>query len=522
MISRSASTWRWLLVVGVLALIIGILVAKIPDQKSSAEPQVAPEPAAQSPVVSNPVTSDVVPEEEILPELSSLESIDLEQAPARRELNLQNWTTSQGARVYFMQAEEVPMLDVQILFAAGSSRDGELLGQATMTNGMLNEGTEGKDAGAIARGFERLGAQFSNSSHRDMALASLRSLTTADKLDPALALFAEVVTRPSFPEDAFQRLRNQLLAGLKFRLQSASALASEAFWAELYPNHPYGTLPEGQPDTLMQLTPATLREFHQRFYTSGNAVISMVGAIDRQQAERIAERLAEAMPQGPAAPPLPIPEPVESEHTHLPFNAEQTHILVGQRGITRKEPDYVALYVGNQILGGSGFGSRLMKEIREQRGLSYSVSSSLIPMAAAGPFLVSMQTRADQVPEALAVIDEALNDFISNGPTEAELARTKRQILGEFPLSTASNAAIIGQLGMIGFYNLPLNHLQLFMDQVEALTTKQIQDAFAEHLAQENRLVVTVGPEPVEQEGQAASEGEIQNQEPAAVEDQAP
>src|SRR5690606_8484308 len=220
----------------------------------------------------------------------------------------------------------------------------------------------------------------------------------------------------------------------------------------LYPGHPYGTLPEGQAESLQAMTPETLRQFHSQYYTTGNAVIALVGDINRERAERLAQRLADALPQGPAAPVIADPEPVASSHRHIEFDGQQTHVLVGQHGISRHDPDYAALYVGNQILGGSGFGSRLMEEIRETRGPSYSVSRNLIPMQATGPFMISMQTRADQVDQALEVIHASLDRFISEGPTEAGLVRTRRQISGEFPLSTANNAAIVGQLGVIGFY----------------------------------------------------------------------
>lgn len=491
---------RTLLMLVVLAVIVMVLFLL----RDSA-PQ-APITSMDTRQTEQPVSAALIEAEpdavvaELLPELDSLQQVDLDQPPARRALDLQHWTTEQGTRVYFMQAEELPMLDVQLLFAAGASRDGELPGLATMTNAMLNEGIEGKDAGAIAAGFERLGAQFSNSSHRDMALTGLRTLTATDKLDPALALFANVIARPSFPEDAFERLRNQLLASLQFRLQRPAALASEAFWADLYPQHPYGSLPEGQPDSLQQLTPEILRDFHSQYYAAGNAVIALVGDISRDSAERLAQRLADALPQGPAAPVINDPQPIASSHRHIDFNGQQTHVLVGQHGISRHDPDYAALYVGNQILGGSGFGSRLMQEIRESRGLSYSVSSRLIPMQATGPVMVSMQTRADQVDLALEVIHQSLDAFINEGPTEAELTRTKRQINGEFPLSTASNASIVAQLGMIGFYELPLNHLQLFLDQVQALTVDDIRAAFARHFHPEQRLVITVGPAMVLQE----------------------
>lgn len=490
------NTRRWiaaLLTLGVFAVLLWLLYEPVPEAPSApAAEQGQPLASTDQPPRSAP--ADAV--EELLPALESLERIDLDQPPARRNLDLQHWVTAQGARVYFMPAAELPMLDVQVLFAAGASRDGSQPGLAMLTNAMLNEGTGNKDTGAIAAAFEQLGAEFSNSSHRDMALVGLRSLTAADKLDPALALFAEVIARPSFPGDAFERIRNQLLASLRLRLQRPAALASEAFWAELYPNHPYGSLPEGTAESLNQLQTDDLRRFHRQYYSAGNAVISMVGAVDREQAERIAQRLADALPQGPAAEVIAAPEPIVSHHRHIDFNGQQTHVLVGQHGISRHQPDYAALYVGNQILGGSGFGSRLMEEIRETRGLSYSVSSSLIPMQATGPVMVSMQTRADQVELALSVINDSLDRFIREGPTEAELVRTKRQINGEFPLSTANNASIVAQLGAIGFYGLPLNHLQLFLDQVQALTTAEIQQAFARHFDPQRRLLITVGPAP--------------------------
>lgn len=487
---------RWiaaLLTLAVLAVLLWFV-----NQQSTPDRQPATVTESSQALAPGDVESDSAEPadaiEELLPELESLQRIDLDHPPARRNLDLQHWVTEQGARVYFMPAAELPMLDVQLLFAAGASRDAEQPGLAMLTNGMLNEGTEDKDAGAIASAFEQLGAKFTNSSHRDMALVSLRSLTATDKLDPALALFADVIAHPSFPEEAFERLRNQLLASLQLRLQRPAALASEAFWADLYPQHPYGSLPEGTPESLNSLGTEHLREFHQEYYTAGNAVIALVGAIDRSQAERIAQRLADALPQGGAAEVIAEPLPIASSHRHIEFNGQQTHVLVGQHGISRHDPDYAALYVGNQILGGSGFGSRLMEEIRETRGLSYSVSSRLMPMQATGPVMVSMQTRADQLDLALSVIHESLDKFISEGPTEAELVRTRRQISGEFPLSTANNASIVAQLGVIGFYGLPLNHLQLFLDQVQALTTEDIRQAFVRHFDPERRLVITVGP----------------------------
>ncbi len=506
--ARFQSPLRWLVTLAALLLVLA-LALRPSLERSISEPEAPAQPSTPE-LTEAPGSID----EEPLPKLRSLAEVDLDQAPARRQLDLQHWTTVQGARVYFMRADELPMLDVRLTFAAGASRDEDLPGLATLTNAMLNEGTGERDAGSIAAGFEQLGAEFENSAHRDMAIAGLRSLTAEDKLTPALDLFTAVVARPSFPEEALERLRDQMLAGLRFRLQRPSALASEAFWTDLYPAHPYGTLPQGQAESLVQIDREQLREFHQRYYSAGNAVIALVGAIDREQAERIARRIAEALPQGRAASPIADPFPIEPGHRHIDFDSQQTHILLGQHGISRNDPDYAALYVGNQILGGSGFGSRLMEQIRETRGLSYSVSSSLVPMQAKGPFMISMQTRADQVELALEVIHDSLDQFIEIGPSEAELQRTKRQIMGEFALSTASNAAIVGQLGMLGFYDLPLNHLQLFLERVQALSVEDVRAAFARHFDPENRLVVTVGP--THDEAQTETPTETAEQEPEA------
>jgi zinc protease len=494
MAARTIPIARWVIAGLFLVIVLGLLLSKSIGVKDEPAQATMPEmDTAQAETAAEETTESAVQSDQ-LPALKSLQRVDLEKAPARRSLDLQHWITDKGSRVYFMQATELPMLDLQLMFAGGASRDGDQPGVALVTNGMLNEGIKGMDAGAIAAGFEKLGAQYNNSSHRDMALTNLRTLTASDKLQPALDLFTRVVSQPTFPEESFERLRNQLLASLQMRLQSPSALGSEAFWTALYPDHPYGSLPSGQPESLAQLTPAALKAFHREYYTAGNAVIALVGNVDRQEAERIANRLSRALPPGPAVASVVEPAPLQPKREHLLFDSQQTHILMGQLGISRHDPDYAALYVGNQILGGSGFGSRLMEQIREQRGLSYSVSSSVIPMQASGPFQISMQTRSDQVALALEVIDSTLTEFVRDGPTETELVRSKRQIMGEFPLSTASNGAIVGQLGAIGFYNLPLNQMQLFLDQVEKLSVADVQAAFQRHIKPDQLVIVTVGP----------------------------
>ena len=165
--------------------------------------------------------------------LQSLAELD-GKAPSRRQLNIQHWTTAEGARVLFVEARELPMFDLRVTFAAGSSQDGGTPGLATLTNAMLNEGVAGKDVTAIAEGFEGLGADFGNGSYRDMAVASLRSLSASDKREPALKLFTEVVGQPTFPEDALKRIKNQLLAGFEYEKQNPGKIGGKALFAKLY------------------------------------------------------------------------------------------------------------------------------------------------------------------------------------------------------------------------------------------------------------------------------------------------
>lgn len=428
------------------------------------------------------------------PRVESLDELG-DQPLARRALEIQSWQTEGGARVLFVEAHQLPMFDLRLTFAAGSSQDDGIPGLAMLTNAMLNEGIEGMDVTAIAEGFEGLGAEFGNGSYRDMAVASLRSLSEQDKREPALQLFSQVIGQPTFPEDSLQRIKNQVLASFEFQKQNPGKLASLALFEQLYQDHPYAHPSEGTPESIPGITAAQLRAFHAKGYAAGNAVIALVGDLDRSQAEAIAEQVSSALPQGDALPaPQPPSEPTAVQQ-HIDFPSNQTHLMLSQLGIPRGHPDYAALYLGNQILGGGGFGTRLMEEVREKRGLTYGVYSGFSPMQVAGPFMINLQTRAELADGTLELVQRLVAEFLQNGPTQAELERSKREVAGSFPLSTASNADIVGQLGSIGFYNLPLTYLEDFMQQVQALSVEEVKRAMNEHLSVDGFVIVTAGPD---------------------------
>jgi zinc protease len=425
--------------------------------------------------------------------LQSLAALD-GKAPTRRTLDIQTWQTAQGAKVLFVEAHELPMFDLRLTFAAGSSQDGGVPGLATLTNAMLNEGVPGKDVGAIAAGFEGLGAEFGNGAYRDMAVASLRSLSAREQREPALALFADVLGKPTFPADSLARIKNQLLAGFEFQKQNPGKLASLELFERLYGKHPYAHPSDGNAQSIPAISRQQLQAFHARAYSAGNAVIALVGDLSRAEAEAIANRISAALPQGPALAKIAQPQTPKPGTSHIEYPSNQTHLMLAQLGIDRRDPDYAALYLGNQIFGGGGFGTRLMSEVREKRGLTYGVYSGFSAMQARGPFMINLQTRAELSEGTLKLVKQLLADYLRDGPTQQELDNAKRELAGSFPLSTASNADIVGQLASMGFYDLPLSYLDDFMRDVQSLTTEQVKAAMAKHLDPEALVVVTAGP----------------------------
>lgn len=416
------------------------------------------------------------------------------QPPSKRTLEIQRWQTAEGARVLFVEARQLPMFDLRLTFAAGSGQDENVPGLATLTNAMLNEGVPGKDVSAIAEGFEGLGAEFGNGSYRDMAIASLRSLSAKEQREPALALFEQVIGQPSFPEDSLARIKNQLLAGFEYQKQNPGKLAGLKLFERLYGEHPYAHPSAGNEQSIPPITVEQLRAFHQRTYAAGNVVIALVGDLSRAEAESIAASVSAALPKGPALPLIDQPQEPEAGLSHIEFPSNQTHLMLAQLGVDRREPDYAALVLGNQILGGGGFGTRLMEEVREKRGLTYGVYSAFSAMQARGPFMINLQTRAELSEGTLALVQDILRDYLANGPTEKELEDAKREMLGSFPLSTASNADIVGQLGAMGFYDLPLTYLDDFMSEVQGLTVEQVKAAMNRHLSTDKLVIVTAGP----------------------------
>ncbi len=341
---------------------------------------------------------------------------------ANAAAKIDHWQTPQGSRVYYVRTEGLPMVDIQVVFDAGSARDGQQFGLASLTAGLLDTGAGKWNADDIAQRFESVGAKFGAGSAIDMATVSLRTLTEKPLFDKALETMQVILSKPAFNEADFKREKNRTLAGLKQQEESPGELGSIAFYNTLYGKHPYAHPDSGVIKTVAAIKSADLRRFYQQYYVAANAIVVIVGDLSKQQAEQTAEKLVAGLPVGKKPEAIPdVTMPATAAQQHIEFPSTQTHVLVGLPGTYRKDPDYFDLYVGNHILGGSGLVSKLFNEVREKRGLAYSASSSFIPMLKPGPFLVSLQTRNDQTAQALQVLNQTLSDYINQGPTEAEL-----------------------------------------------------------------------------------------------------
>jgi len=418
-----------------------------------------------------------------------LSSIGVHAAP-----NVQTWQTSNGAKVLFVPATEIPMLDVRVVFDAGSARDDGLSGLSMLTNALLAEGAAGKSAKQIAENFESVGAQISYGSTKDTSSVGVRSLTESQYLSTAVESLKQVLTQPDFPEKAFQRELNRMKVAVKARLQSPSAIAGEAFNKAVFGNHPYAFPSSGTSDSLEKLALHDIQKFYQQYYVANNATVVIVGNVERWQAEEIVKAIVSPLSAGEKAAALPpVQDLTEAKKIVIDFPSAQTHIFVGQPGVKRGDKDYFSLYVANHPFGGSGFTSRLVDVIREDNGLAYSVYSYFSPLREKGAFVMGMQTKTEQTDKALLLLNQQLTKYVRNGPKKVELAASISNITGGFPLNIDSNGKLLEYFSMIGFYDLPTDYLDHFIGNVKAVNVADINDALTRRLHPDKMITVIVG-----------------------------
>lgn len=409
-------------------------------------------------------------------------------------VEIEEWETTEGLRVLFVEAPDLPMVDLRLTFDGGASRDGSQGGLALLTSSALRHGTADMDADELAERFESVGAEFGTQSLRDMAIINLRSLTEPDWMDAALDTLTDVLAAPAFPDSDFDRARRQALQGLQRERQDPGSVATRRFYELMYEGHPYANWPRGDRDNLEALSPGDARTFFERHYTTGNGALAITGGLDREQAESIAARISSALPRGPAVDPLPdVPQRDEPVEERIDFPSEQAHIHMGAPALRRGDDDHYALTLANHAFGGGGFTSRLFQEIRSQRGLAYSVSSRFQPMAVEGPFRIGMQTGVDQADDAVNALRDELRRWHAEGIDADELEASRENTVNSFPLSLASNSDIVSLLGMMAFYDLPLDYLERYIERMEAVELDDLNERLRERINPDAMVTVIVG-----------------------------
>lgn len=425
---------------------------------------------------------------------------------AQAAIPIQHWTLANGAKVYLAATDALPIVDVQIDVDAGSRRDpAAQAGLASASAGMVEKGVRASDAGpaldenALGEAWADLGASFNAGAGAERTSFSLRSLSDPALLDRAVALAAREIGEPSFPADVWQREREQINAALKEADTKPGTVSARAFSQAVYGTHPYGQ--ETTEETLAKIDVETMRTRYAQLILPCRAKVSIVGAVTRAQADAIATRLLSRLPaQDGRCEPLPAVPAIAAltapKEERIPFTSAQAHVVIGQPGYLRTDPDHFALTLGNYILGGGGFVSRLMNEVREKRGLVYGIYSGFSPGLHAGAFRVGFQTRPDQADAAVKVSREVLAKFVAEGPTEAELKAAKDNLIGGFPLLLDSNRKLLGNVSNIAWNDLPLDYLDTWTARMNAVTVADIKAAFARKLQPERMVTVVVGAKP--------------------------
>lgn len=437
-------------------------------------------------------------------------ALSLAAGPALAAIPIQHWTQASGAKVYLVESPTIPMVDVRIDFDAGNRRDPPAqAGLASITAGMTAKGIaaaravagqttpypQAMDENQLGEAWADLGAGFDEGASSDRMSFTLRSLTDPELLPKAVALAARQLGEPSFPEDVWQRERQRISASIREANTRPGTVAGKAYAHAVYGQHPYGY--ETTEESLQHISVSDMRGMYSRLLAPCRAKVSVVGAVTRAQADAMVATLLSRLPAADRCdplPPVPDVQPLSAPVTRdIPFASAQAHVLIGEPGYKRSDPDHFPLLVGNYILGGGGFVSRLTHEVRELRGLSYSVYSYFSPGLHAGAFTVGLETRPDQALQATQVARDVLAKFVADGPTEAELKAAKDNLINGFPLLLDSNRKLLENIANIAWYDLPLNYLDTWVANVQKVTIADVKAAFARKVHPQRMVTVVVG-----------------------------
>jgi len=423
-------------------------------------------------------------------------------ATAHAILPIEKLDSFKGSKGYFVQTKALPMVDIEVSIDAGDRYDPTgKSGLADMTAGLMNYGVRGAQGmlseAQIADEIADLGANIGLSVSGERAILRIRSLSRKDLRDRAVKLAAAMLSSPTYQSTVVEREKQRMITSLLEAETKPEFVLERRFKKSIYGNYPLANTPTVK--SVAAVSVNDLTQFHQQFYRTDRMIVSIVGDVDRSQANEIMQTLLQKIPQSgapiaklPELPRSPV-EPLAQREIQIPFDSQQAHIVMGMTAVTRINPDYFPLLVGNYILGGGGFVSRLMAEVREKRGLAYSVFSYFAPGKDTGIFQAGLQTKGDQAAMALEVMSSTIAKFIADGPTPSELLAAKSNLVNGYPLRIDNNRKLLDNVSAIAWNDLPLNTMEVWTKQVEAVTLDQVSTAFQKYLAMDRMKIVVLG-----------------------------
>ena len=421
---------------------------------------------------------------------------------AQAILPIEKLDAHKGAKAYLVQTKALPMVDIEVSIDAGDRYDpAGKSGLADMTAGLMMYGARG-DRGVlneaqIADEIADLGANIGLSASGERAILRIRTLSRKDLRDRAVQLAAMMIGEPTYDANVLAREKQRTITSLLEAETKPEYVLDRRFKKMVYGSYPLSESPSVKSIGAIQVSDLT--QFHKQFYRGDRMIVSIVGDVDVASANEIVQTLLKKIPSsGLSVSPLPglqrSPiEPLVQREVQIPFDSQQAHIATGMTAVARNNPDYFPLMVGNYVLGGGGFVSRLMAEVREKRGLAYSVFSYFSPGKDVGIFQAGLQTKNDQAALALEVMNSTIAKFIANGPTDSELLAAKANLINGYPLRIDNNRKLLDNVSSIVWNDLPLDTMETWTKQVDAVTLDQVKDAFQKYLAMDRMKIVVLG-----------------------------
>ena len=394
------------------------------------------------------------------------------------------------------------MVDIEVSIDAGDRYDPDgKSGLADMTAALMNYGVRDSKGvlteAQIADEIADLGANIGLSVGGERAILRIRTLSRKDLRDRAVQLAAAMLSAPIYDPKIVEREKQRTITGLLEAETKPEFVLEKRFKKSVYGSYPLAETPSVK--SVAAVNSADLKQFHKQFYRGDRMIVSIVGDVDRAQANEIVQGLLARVPES-GAPIAKLPElakspiePLDKREIQIPFDSQQAHIAMGMTAVARNNPDYFPLLVGNYILGGGGFVSRLMSEVREKRGLAYSVFSYFAPGQENGIFQAGLQTKNNQANVALEVMSSTIAKFIADGPTQSELLAAKSNLVNGYPLRIDNNRKLLDNVSSIAWNNLPLDTMEVWTKQVEAVSLEQVTSAFQKYLAMDRMKIVVLG-----------------------------